>query len=110
LEPTFWQQTKVAKTFSLFRLRQMPARSILGFLQKKQKNRYLENYIYVLVNLQPNKSGETIEYFVVPSKVISEKMIYSKSRNSEWWAINLKDVEKYREKWSIFGISLFKEG
>jgi len=79
-------------------------------LTKKAKEQVSRNHIYVLVNLQPNKSGETIEYFVVPSKVISEKMIYSKSRNSEWWAINLKDVEKYREKWSIFGISLFKEG
>jgi hypothetical protein len=62
-------------------------------------------YIYVLVNLRHNKSGEIIEYFIVPSRVISEKMVYSESKNSEWRQINLRDVEKYRNDWSVFGKS-----
>jgi hypothetical protein len=40
-------------------------------------------HIYVLVNLRHNKSGEMIEYFIVPSRVISEKMVYSKNKNSD---------------------------
>jgi len=64
-----------------------------------------DNHIYVLVNLRHNKSGETIEYFIVPSRVISGKMVYSKNKNSEWYAINMKDVEKYRDEWSVFGKS-----
>jgi len=46
-----------------------------------------------------------IEYFIVPSRVVSEKMVYSKNKNSEWYAINLRDVEKYRDKRSVFGKS-----
>ena len=76
--------------------------SISSFLQKKQVS---NNHIYVLVNLRHNKSGEMIEYFIVPSRVVSEKMVYSKNKNSEWYAINLRDVEKYRDKWSVFGKS-----
>ncbi|MGO9137237.1 MAG: hypothetical protein ACLQBC_06160 [Syntrophales bacterium] len=72
-------------------------------LTSKAKEQVSKNHIYVLVNLRHDKSGETIQYFVVPSKVISDKMIYSKNKNSEWWAINMKDVEEYRDKWSIFG-------
>lgn len=74
-------------------------------LTSKAKEQVSKNHIYVLVNLRQNKLRETIEYFVVPSKVISDKMIYSKNKNSEWWAIYLKDVEEYRDKWSMFGSS-----
>lgn len=72
-------------------------------LTKKAKEQVSDIHIYVLVNLRHNKSGETIEYFIVPSRVISEKMVYSKSKNSEWYAINLKDVKKYHDNWSVFG-------
>ena len=74
-------------------------------LTKKAKEQVSNNYIYVLVNLRHNKSGEMIEYFIVPSRVISERMVYSKNKNSEWYAINLRDAEKYRDDWSVFGKS-----
>lgn len=73
-------------------------------LTSKAKEQISKSHIYVLVNLRQNKSGERIEYFVVPSGVVSDKMVYSKNKNSEWWAIYLKDVEQYRDKWSIFGV------
>ena len=73
-------------------------------LTSKAKEQISKSHIYVLVNLRQNKSGERIEYFVVPSRVVSDKMVYSKNKNSEWWAIYLKDVEQYRDKWSIFGV------
>lgn len=72
-------------------------------LTKKAKEQLSKNHIYVLVNLRHNKSGEIIEYFIVPSRVIAEKMVYSRNKNSEWYAINLKDVERYRDDWSVFG-------
>ena len=72
-------------------------------LTKKAKEQVSKTHIYALVNLRKTKTGETIEYYIVPSNFISEKMVYSKNINSEWWAINLKDVEKYRDEWSLFG-------
>lgn len=50
-------------------------------------------------------SGELIEYFMMLSSVISEKMVYSNNKNSEWYAINLRDIEKYRNDWSVLGKS-----
>jgi len=32
-------------------------------------------------------------------------MVYSKSKNAEWYARNLRDVEKYRDDWSVSGKS-----
>ena len=72
-------------------------------LTKKAKEQVSKNHIYVLVNLRQNKAGETIEYYIVPSKIISEKMLYSNCKNSDWYAITLKSVEKYRNDWSVFG-------
>lgn len=74
-------------------------------LTKKAKDQVSKSHIYVLVNLRQNKSGEMIEYFIVPSRVISDKMVYSKNKNSEWYSINLRDVEEYRDDWSVFGKS-----
>jgi hypothetical protein len=74
-------------------------------LTSKAKEQVSKTHIYVLVNLRRNRLGETTEYFVVPSKVVSDKMIYSRNKNSDWWAINQKDVEEYRDKWSIFGLT-----
>jgi hypothetical protein len=72
-------------------------------LTKKAKEQVSNNHIYVLVNLRHNKSREMIEYFIVPGRVFAEKMVHSKNKNSEWYAIILKDVEKYRDNWSVFG-------
>ena len=74
-------------------------------LTSKAKEQVSKTHIYVLVNLRRNRLGETTEYFVVPSKVVSDKMIYSRNKNSDWWTINQKDVEDYRDKWSIFGLT-----
>lgn len=72
-------------------------------LGKKAKDLVSENHIYVLVNIQLQKIGESIDYYVVPSKVIAEKMIYSKSPKSDWYSFKLADAEPYKDKWSLFG-------
>ena len=63
-----------------------------------------KNHVYVLVNLRSGNSGERIEYFVVPSEVIADNCKYRKDKDSEWWFIELKDVEEYRNKWSVFDV------
>lgn len=65
-------------------------------------------HIYVLVKLRPGKVGETVEYFVVPSRVMARRMISVVSntvRQSEWHQINLERIEEFRNKWSAFGLS-----
>jgi hypothetical protein len=93
-QKTFSVQVKTnARTFNFW------------LLTSKAKEQVSKNHIYVLVNLRHNKLQETIEYFIVPSKVISDKMKYAKNKNSEWWFVYLKDIEEYRDKWSIFSLS-----
>lgn len=67
-----------------------------------------KSHIYVLVNLRRNKTGEAIEYFVVPSKVVAAKMVSKVSDNesqSEWHQLNMSEAAPYRDKWSVFGAS-----
>lgn len=71
-------------------------------LSQKSKKQVSDTHIYVLVNIRRKKEKETIEYYIVPSKIISRKIIYSKNKNSEWYSIYRKDVQKYRDKWTLF--------
>ena len=71
-----------------------------------------ETHIYVLVNLKKHKDGESIEYYVVPSSVVAEKMVSSVSKSetkSEWHQLNMSEAAPYRDKWSIFGASCESE-
>lgn len=67
-----------------------------------------ETHIYVLVNLRRSKLGENIEYFVVPSSVVAEKMVSSVSRSeakTEWHQLNIAEAEPYRDNWTVFGLA-----
>lgn len=68
-------------------------------LGKKAKTMVSRTHIYVLVNLRKKKDTEIVEFYVVPSKVVAEKMFLSDT----WCQINMEHVEKYRDKWSVFG-------
>lgn len=61
------------------------------------------SHIYVLVNIRQGKDSETHEYFVVPSRAISQLTQRFDRANSIFYAINRAAVEKYRDKWSVFG-------
>lgn len=79
-----------AKTFSFW------------LLSKKASEIISDTHIYILVNLR--KSGSEKEFFILPSKVIAKKIYKSKSRTgSVWYSISYKDIEKYRDNWSVFG-------
>jgi len=74
-------------------------------LNKKAKDLVSGSHIYVFVNIRTRKSVEIIDFYVVPSKVVAKKMVYSKSPKYEWYAFNLTDAERYKDKWTLFGNS-----
>ena len=71
----------------------------------KAKTYHSPTHIYVLVNIRNSKAGESIEYYVVPSAVVAEKTVYSKSaseKQSEWYQFNLPEARNYLNQWAIF--------
>lgn len=66
---------------------------------KKGKEVFSKSHIYVLVNIKK----DVIEFYVVPSKIISNKIRYTKNKKSEWYTVYLDDLKKYKDKWDIFG-------
>jgi hypothetical protein len=70
-------------------------------LSAKAKQVVSDTHLYVFVNLR--KGGREIEYFVVPSKVVGEKMATFKRPGSTWRSFQLADAESYRERWNLFG-------
>ena len=71
-------------------------------LNKRTSEQVSDYHIYVLVNIRKTKSGELIDYFVVPSKVVAKKMVHEQAKNSDWYSIKLQAVEDYRDNWSLF--------
>ena len=73
-------------------------------LNSKTEEMVSASHIYALVNLRASKAGESIEYFIVPSKVVAERMVHdwSKAKTSEWFAIYRDKVVDYQDKWGIF--------
>jgi len=58
------------------------------------------SHIYVLVNLRDgSKSGEPVEYYVVPSKQLA-KLAY---HDGEWPNIQKAAIAKYKDNWAPFG-------
>lgn len=79
---TFSVQVKTnAKTFNFW------------LLNKKAKELISPSHIYILVNIR--KEGEIIEYFIVPSEVISKKMVTEKRKTSIWYSISYDDVKSF---------------
>jgi len=68
-------------------------------LSKKSRDFVSKTHIYTLVNLL--KDG-TIEYFIVPSRYVSENIYEKESNGKVWYSISRDAVENYRNKWNIF--------
>ena len=60
-------------------------------------------HIYVLVKIKAINGKDSIEYYVVPSKVVANNIRKQKRPNSTWYAFDLSKAQKYKDKWSIFG-------
>ena len=64
-----------------------------------------DSYVYVLVSIRerPKAGGEDIQFSVVPSRVVKQKVLYEQSKTgTEWYSFMRKDAEPYRDKWSAF--------
>ncbi len=73
-------------------------------LSGKTKETVSPTHIYVLVNLITRRDGETIEYFVIPSAIVAERLVHDKSKagTSEWWQIYRDKIMDYKDKWELF--------
>jgi hypothetical protein len=82
-----------------------PTHFLIG---KKGKDMVSETHVYVLLNiLKPSKKNpiDKFEYYVVPSKVIAEKLEYMKSKSgkAELWFVRTKNILLHKDKWDILG-------
>lgn len=67
---------------------------------KKAKETVSDTHIYVLVNIKnTKKSGDLIEYFVVPSKRLSR----SGYHHGNWPHIEREKILHCKDNWSTFG-------
>jgi hypothetical protein len=67
---------------------------------KKAKAIISNTHVYVLVNIRNSrKTGETIEYFVVPSKILSRRGYHK----GNWQNIKRRNILKYNGAWTVFG-------
>ena len=93
-EKTYSVQVKTNATTFSFWLVGAKAREIVS-----------PQHVYVFVNLRRGRAGETIEYFVVPSRVVAKKTTVATSRTgrqSVWHSFYRSDAEPYRDKWELF--------
>ena len=72
-------------------------------LSKKAKEQVSPSHIYALVNIRSRKDGEEIEYYIVSSRVVANRMVYDKRPKSEWFSIHRSKIEEFQNKWSVFG-------
>lgn len=61
------------------------------------------SHIYVLVNIRTKKDVEIHEYFIVPSREVVKLTRQFDRVNSTFYALSRAVIEKYRDKWSVFG-------
>jgi len=57
-------------------------------------------HIYVLVNI---RDAGAIDYYVIRSKIVAQKVKRFKRPQSIWWAIDRQQIEVYRGKWAVLG-------
>jgi len=72
-------------------------------LSKKAKDLVSRSHIYALVNIRSRRDGEEIEYYIVTSRVVANRMRHDKSPRSEWFSIHLSEIKEFQDKWSVFG-------
>ena len=55
------------------------------------------------MNIRSRKDGEEIEYYIVTSRVVANRMRHDRSPKSEWFSIHRSEIEEFHNKWSVFG-------
>ena len=72
-------------------------------MNKRSHKQISPTHIYAFVNIRKKGGEDSVEYYVVPSKVVSENIIESESPSGKWYSVYLKAIEGYRDNWSVFG-------
>ncbi len=73
-------------------------------LSKSARDQRSCTHYYFLVNIRHPKSGEVVEYYVIPSFEVAGRMVSDHaSTGSKWNMIYRKDVEEFRDAWEQFG-------
>ena len=70
-------------------------------LGAKTKDMVSKSLVYALVNLRKNET----EFYIVPSKIVSERMLISKptdTRKTTWRSIYRKKVTQFKDNWELF--------
>ena len=75
--------------------------SSFWLLNKHSKRLKSPSHIYVFVNL--SEAGRPPEYYVVPSRIVAQRMCIERRRGSTWYSFDLSRAVKYRDKWNVFG-------
>ncbi len=70
-------------------------------LNPKAREIVSPTHIYVFVNLR--QGGNDIEYFVVPSRQVSNRMVVQRSPRATWYSFSIEDAEPFRNRWNVFG-------
>lgn len=73
-------------------------------LSEKARTMVAPNHVYVFVNIRDGK--ETVEFYIVPSAVLAEKMVSGFSKTgemSQWHQFNLSDAKPFQNNWALFG-------
>ena len=71
------------------------------FMGKRCREMISPALVYALVNLRK----EGVEFFLVPSAVVAEKIKVSEAsqtRKQTWFSLYRKDIDQYRDGWDIF--------
>ena len=89
--------------------------STFWLVGEKAKDIQSRSHIYVLVNICKDKEapdGEKFFYYIVPSKIIANKMTSKQSasgKKSVFHSVSSFDIGNYWGKWSVFGNPVTEE-
>jgi len=65
--------------------------------------RISDSFYYVFLNIVQKKDAERFDFYVVPSKVVAEKVLIQKGPKHTFWAFELKHAERFQDRWKVFG-------
>jgi hypothetical protein len=84
-------------------------RPTFWLLNKHSKLTTSPSHIYVLVNLCRHNAKQaerhpSPDFYVVPSRIIARHIHTTRKRTGAiFYFIQVRDIERYRERWSVFG-------
>ena len=75
----------------------------VGFWLVGEKAQHIasRSHVYVFVNIQPKTGAH--DFYVVPSKVVAQRMKVEVRAKSTWYAFYKKDALEFLGKWSLLG-------